>query len=194
MSLFFNTAIARSANDPLMKTLQLALITLVIAATFTTPALIAQGRPNVTAQKTAMEKLKFLAGTWKGKATISSADGTQITLQQSEDVRFKLDGLLLLIEGTGRNDSGAVVFNALAIVSYDPHLNQYRIRAWNGGNFVETELKVLETGFEWGFQQGPVTMRNRMNLDAKGRWSEKSQAMLKDGKQVHGVQMLLSRD
>lgn len=180
-----------ATNNP-MKRLKWFVTTFSIAMTLFAPVLMAQGRPSVTAQKAAMEKLKFLTGTWKGKATISNPDGTQILIRQSEDVRFKLDGLLLLIEGTGRDEAGGVVFNALAIVSYDSLLGQYRIRAWNAGSFIETELNLQANGFEWGFQQGPVTMRNRMNLDAQGRWSEESKTMFKDGKQVHGVQMLLS--
>jgi hypothetical protein len=173
--------------------MRLLITTAVLAAALLTPTLRAQGRPDPTAQKTAMEKFKFLVGTWTGDATISPGEGPQLTIRQTEEVMYKLDGVVLLIEGTGRDDSGKVVFNALAIVSYDPNSGTYRIRAWNAGNFVETEIKTSGKGFDWGFDRGPVSMTNHMTVDEQGRWSETSEVVLKDGRKVHGVRMLLSR-
>ena len=157
------------------------------------PSAAAQERPDPSAQKLAMEKMKFLAGTWTGEAVISLGQGKQMTITQSEEVQYKVDGLLMLIEGTGRDQSGKIVFNAVAAVSFDEKSGTYRIRAWNSGNFVETEMKVAGTGFEWGFQRGPMTMTDRMTLDEQGRWSEVSEATLNDGRKLHGVKMLLTR-
>lgn len=168
-------------------------INLLLAAALLTPNLAAQGRPDVPAQKAAMEKFKFLVGTWTGEAAISHGEGKQITIQQTEQVAYKLDGLLLLIEGTGRDDGGNVVFNAFAIVSYDGGSGTYRMRAWNSGNFVETEIKTSGKDFDWGFEQGPLKVTNRMTIDEQGRWSETSEASLKDGRKLHSVRMLLSR-
>jgi hypothetical protein len=168
-------------------------LALSLSAVLITAAAHAQQRPDLAGQKAAMDKLGFLAGTWTGEATISAGQGKQINIKQTEQVTFKLDGLALLIEGTGRDDSGKVVFNALAVVSFDPQTGNYRIRAWNSGNFVDTEFKVLEKGFEWGFQRGPVTVQNRMTVDDKGRWSEESEATLNGGQKVHSVRMVLSR-
>ena len=96
-----------------------------------------------------MEKLKFLAGTWRGEAVVSHGE-TPITLRQTEEVQYKLGGLVLVIEGTGRDEAGKVMLNALAVASFDPQSNSYRIRAWNGGNTVESELKVSGNSFESG--------------------------------------------
>ena len=93
---------------------------------------MAQVRPDVAAQREAMQKLAFLVGQWKGEATVSMGPGGPRRLEQTEDVQFKLDGLVLLIEGTGRNPvSGAVEFNALATVSFDEASGAYRFRAYS---------------------------------------------------------------
>ncbi|HBY63302.1 MAG TPA: hypothetical protein DEH78_26060 [Solibacterales bacterium] len=167
---------------------------LLVALLLLAPALTAQpGNPSAAAQKAALEKLKFLTGSWAGEATVSLGPGRPMQLRQTEEVQFKLDGLLLLIEGTGRDDTGKVVFNALAVVSFDAAAGVYRIRAWTGGNTVETELKVSAGGFEWTTPQGPVTVVHRMKIDEQGRWAETSEAVLADGRRVPSVRMLLAR-
>lgn len=155
----------------------------------------AQGRPDAAAQKAAMEKFRFLAGTWAGEAVVTAGDGATVTISQTEEVQYRLDGLVLVIEGTGRDASGKVVFNAFAVVSFEPSTATYRIRAWNAGSFVETEIKPAAAGqgFEWGFERGPLKMMDRMTVDADGRWAETSEAVLADGRKVHSVRMLLSK-
>lgn len=189
VSLLFNTAAGTLQYSDVMRLLSLILS----LACVLIPSAHAQGRPDLPAQKLAMEKMKFLAGTWTGEALISLGPGKQTTITQTEEVQYRLDGLLMLIEGTGRDKSGKIVFNALAAVSFDEKTGTYRIRAWNSGNFVETEMKVAGTSFEWGFQQGPMTVLDRMVVDEQGRWSEVSEATLTDGRKLHQVKMLLTR-
>src|SRR5690348_14000044 len=133
----------------------------------------AQGqRPNVAAQREAMKKLAFLVGTWTGEATTASA-GQAIKVNQTEQVSYKLDGLVLLVEGTGRNpDSGEVMFRALATVSYDSVGNVYHFRAYNDGSYIDTELKVADAGFEWGYNAGSAQIAFVMKLNDKGDWVE----------------------
>lgn len=168
-----------------------SLILILVLATLPA-ALSAQRPPDPAIHKAAMEKLKFLAGSWSGEAVVSHGE-KPITLRQTEEVQFKLGGLVLLIEGTGRDEAGKVMFNALAVVSFDPQSNSYRIRAWTGGNTVETEMKVTGNGFEWGFPIGPTTIVHRMTTDEQGRWSEISEVTTPDRHKHQAVKMLLSR-
>ena len=145
--------------------------TVLVVAAATLPAQTTQP-PNLAAQRDAMKKLTFLAGKWSGNGTvIRSAEGP-MKLAQTEDVQFKLDGLVMLVEGTGRNPEGQVVFRALATISYDDLTSTYRFRAHSEGRYIETELKVLPAGFEWGFTSGPVKVANIMKLTDKGEWNE----------------------
>jgi hypothetical protein len=55
--------------------------------------------PDIDAQRAAMKKLSFLVGTWSGEASVLRGPGQFVALFQSEEAQFKLDGLVLMIEG-----------------------------------------------------------------------------------------------
>ena len=103
VSLLFNTSasIVVSLADMKMPTF------LVLLAALALP-LNAQERANPERQREAMKRLSFLVGQWHGEATLVVAGGVRRRLTQTEDVRFRLDGLVLLVEGTGRDpETGA---------------------------------------------------------------------------------------
>ena len=123
-----------------------------------------------------MRKLAFLVGTWTGDAT-TVRPNQKIKVKQTEEVSYKLDGLLLLIEGTGRNpESGEVIFRALATVSYDDATSTYHFRAYNDGSYLDAELKVPDRGFEWGYKAGPTQIAFAMHLNETGDWVETGEA------------------
>jgi hypothetical protein len=55
-----------------------------------------------------MKKLSFLVGTWTGDATTVRPDQT-IKVKQTEEVSYRLDGLVVLIEGAGRHPDSSEV-------------------------------------------------------------------------------------
>jgi hypothetical protein len=119
-----------------------------------------------------MKNLAFLVGTWTGDATTARGD-QKIKVKQTEEVSYKLDGLVLLIEGTGRNpENGEVMFRALATVSYDDVAGVYHFRAYNDGSYLDAELKVPNRGFEWGYKAGPAQIAFVMKLNDTGDWVE----------------------
>jgi len=101
-----------------------------------------QGKTNVEAEREAMKRLDFLVGKWSGRALVLRGPGEAIELRQSEEVHYKLDGLVLLVEGAGCNAEGQIVFQALAIISYDDTTSTYRFRAYSDGHYLDTELIV----------------------------------------------------
>jgi hypothetical protein len=139
--------------------------------------------PNLEAQRAAMKKLDFLAGKWSGETRVERRPGDVLELTQTEDAQYKLDGLILQIEGTGRNKSdGKPVFRALGIVSYEEDTGTYRMRAYNDGRYLETELKLLDSGkgFSWGFVFGPVKTNYVMRINEKGEWTETGEMTMGD--------------
>lgn len=135
--------------------------------------LCAQRQPDLDAQRAAMKKLAFLVGTWSGDATVIHGPGKTIKVRQTEAVQYKLDGLLLIIEGTGRDpEKGGVMFNAFATIAYDETAGVYHFRAYNDGRYLDTELKVPANGFEWGYKAGPASVNFVMRLNEKGDWVE----------------------
>jgi hypothetical protein len=148
--------------------------TWLVAAALAASSLAAPQPPSssVAAQREAMKKLAFLAGSWSGPASISRGPGEPLKLTQTENVQYKLDGLVLLIEGQSAGPDGKAQFQALANVAYDDAAHVYRFRAYNDGHYVDTELTVNPDGFAWGFNAGPAKIQNTMHMTAKGEWQE----------------------
>ena len=63
--------------------------------------------PDIEAQRAAMKKLSFLVGKWSGEAHILRGTGEPLELIQTEEAQYKLEGLVLIIEGMGRSKAMA---------------------------------------------------------------------------------------
>jgi hypothetical protein len=141
-------------------------------------------------QREAMQKLAFLVGRWSGPATINR--GPQpIHVTQNEEVQYKLDGLVLLIEGSSRDEAGKVVFSALATITFDDTAGSYRFRAYNEGHYLDTELSVPLNGFSWTYTAGPAHIVNAMHLTDKGEWAETTEMTMGTNPARRSVEMLL---
>ena len=149
------------------------------------------GGSSVDTQREAMKKLSFLAGKWSGPASISRGPGEPLKLTQTESVQYKLDGLVLLIEGQSTGSDGKAQFQALATVSYDDAAHAYRFRAYNEGHYIDTELTVQSDGFAWGFTAGPAKIENTMRLTGKGEWQETTDVTFGSNPPHRSVDMLL---
>jgi len=126
-------------------------------------------------QRMEMAKLGFLVGKWSGDARLLRRPGEPLELIQTEEAHYKLDGLILMIEGIGRNKSaGKVELQALAIISYDDEAGAYHMRAYNNGRYMETELKLAENGkgIAWGFVLGETKTSSVLRINDKGEWTE----------------------
>ncbi len=156
------------------------------------PAARAQG-PSTDVQHQAMQKLAFLEGRWSGPITVVRGPGEPLKATQTEDVQFKLDGLVLLIEGKSTAADGKVMFSALATVAYDEATKTYRFRAYNQGRYVDTELAVTGNGFSWSYAAGPAHVSNTMKLTDKGEWQESTEVDMGSGPPHKVVDMLLTR-
>jgi hypothetical protein len=140
-----------------------------------------------------MHKLSFLAGTWSGPITVIRGPGEPLHLTQSENVQYKLDGLVMLVEGKSTGADGKVSFGALATISYDDASHAYRIRAYHDGRYLDAELSVVNNGFSWQFQSGPAHVVNTMQLTKNGEWSEVTEVTVGNNPPQHSVDMLLQR-
>ena len=131
--------------------------------------------PDIEAQRTAMKKLSFLVGKWTGEGRMLRAPGEMVEMLQTEDVGYKLDGLLLVIEGIGRNRaSGKPALQAFGLISYDDEAGSYHMRAFNDGRFLETDLTLDDAAKQitWGFALGEITTSSVLRIDDNGDWTE----------------------
>ena len=131
--------------------------------------------PEVEAQRAAMKKLSFLVGTWSGEARLYRGPGEPVEVAQTEAAQYKLDGLLLVIEGVGRAKSDSKpVLQALGLMSYDDAAGTYHMRAFNDGRWLETDVKLAPggKGLTWGFDFGAFKTSALLEINDKGEWTE----------------------
>lgn len=127
-----------------------------------------------------MRKLDFLVGDWKGEASVSGGPGKGEHVLQTETVRTKLGGKVLLIEGIGRRkladgSAGEVVHDAVAMVWFDEAAKKYRFSAWTAARgHVDAWFEVEdENAARWGFDTPDGgRVRFMIALDEQGRWTE----------------------
>jgi hypothetical protein len=131
--------------------------------------------PDLEAQREAMKKLGFLVGKWAGEACLLRGPAESVELLQTEEAQYKLDGLIVLIEGVGRTKSGGQpLLQAFGIISYEDESRTYRLRAFNDGRFLETQMKLLEEGkgMSWGFALGEIRTNSVLRINERGEWTE----------------------
>lgn len=133
------------------------------------------------ALKQEMKKLAYFAGKWSGEAMIKRGNTPPTKVLQEENIQFKLDGTVLLIEGTGRSIEAGnpIIFNALAIVSFNQATKEFKFKSHvMDGNQAEAYFKILEDNhFEWGFetpQKAKIKYDIVLNPQAKS-WVEKGE-------------------
>lgn len=148
---------------------------------------------SAAVQRVAMRKLAFLAGSWRGTATVMRPSGPPLRMTQSERVQSKLGGLVLLVEGQSTGAEGRAEFQALATISYDDGTHTYRIRAYNDGHYVDAPLTVRRNGFVWGFTAGPAHIENVMRLTRGHHWKETTTVRFGGGAAHPTVRMFLRR-
>jgi hypothetical protein len=126
-------------------------------------------------QREEMKKLDWLVGRWKGSGWIDFGKHGRREFTQTESIESRLGGLVLVIEGTGKEkEGGATVHNALAVVSYDQRGQVFRWRAFTAdGGQTDTKAKVASDTVMWELQ---IPQRGRMRYTIKrkenGGWFE----------------------
>jgi hypothetical protein len=148
-----------------------SLLALLVAAAVQQPP----RAPDVNAQRQAMKKLGFLIGEWAGEGRMLRASGEWIEFNQTEHAEYKLDGLLLVIEGVGRaKTDGQPLLQAYGIASYDDATHTYYMRAFNDGRWLETDTVLADNGKEltWGFTVGDIRTKSILRLTNAGEWTE----------------------
>lgn len=134
--------------------------------------------------RSAMEKIRFMEGNWKGSGWIQM--GPQLhEFTQTEAVVFHANGTTLTIDGLGRaaDNPDEIIHQAFAVISYDQTADKYLMRAIRAdGNHVDADFAVNTDGsITWGFEH-PMAGKIRYTIrhDA-GKWIENG-AMSRDGK------------
>jgi hypothetical protein len=164
---------------------------------FAGPHAAAQGAydpaPRIAAQKEAMKALSFLDGEWRGNAKSLRSDGGWHPMIQTERVGSMLDGSVKVVEGRGYEETGALSFNAFAIISYDPDRKAYSMRSYSAGRWGDYPLMPRADGFTWEIQAGP-NMKIHYEATVKdGVWTEVGTRIPVSGEPVKFVEFTVTR-
>lgn len=153
------------------------------------------GPADASAHQEAMKKVAFLTGTWKGKAWFSMGPGQRKEVEQTEIVQFRQQGVIALVEGLGRDAAtGAIVHDALGVLSYDDVAKTYRLTSWSGaGRSGVFEAKVGTNRLEWGMNNQGMTIRYTVVLNEKGEWFEIGERSMDGATWIKFVEMTLQK-
>ena len=160
-------------------------------------------QPDLEAQRAAMAKLALLVGRWEGEARIyrgpsgPATAGRPTILAMTEEAQYRLDGLILVIEGIGRTATDRkTVLQALGILSFDDERGSYHLRAFNDGRFLETQVKLTEDArsseeakghreagatrmvLEWGFAVEQARTSSVLRINERGEWTEEHEIII----------------
>ena len=105
-----------------------------------------------------MRSLDVVNGVWAGEA-VSRERGVEVRLWQTERIGPMLNGDLRVIEGRGYATDGAVVFNALGVVSWNAQTQRHELRSYAAGRAGVFPFTVTGNGYIWEIPAGPMTIR-----------------------------------
>lgn len=178
-----------------MNRIPIAIVAL-LATTGLAAGVSSQPQPDMAAvmaaQRTALEKLSFMDGTWRGPAWTILPSGEKHTLTQTERIGPFLDGAVKVIEGRGYESDGRVGFNAFGIISFDSAKEAYTMRAYAQGRVGDFPMTVAPDGFTWEIPAGPATIRYTAVIK-DGSWHEYGEHIAAGAKPVRFHEMTLTR-
>ncbi len=130
--------------------------------------------------KEKMKPFSNWAGRWQGDGFIQMGPGQPKKSTVDEHIEFKLEGMVLLMEGIGKaidpqTNENNVVHHALAILSFDQVTSQYKLNSFlKDGKSVQAWLTILEDDkYQWGFDAPTGKIKYTIALDPiKNTWNE----------------------
>jgi hypothetical protein len=135
-------------------------------------------QPSEAVAKEKMKPFTHWAGHWQGESAIQMGPGAQKKSNVDEHLEFKLDGVIMLIEGIGKSTEGSenkIVHHAMAILSFDQTTNQYKFNSYlKDGRSTQAWLNIVEEGkYQWGFDTPNGKIKYSITLDSsKKSWNE----------------------
>jgi hypothetical protein len=152
------------------------------------------GDGEVPKGRVMLAPLQALVGRWEGEASVVAGRSGAVRVRQSEDVVWGAGQTVLMIRGTGRaKDSDHILFEAAAILWYDPDADRLRMRAHRAeGVSVDADVELKKDTLVWGFPANGGRVRYTLAFDAD-EWHETGQFLRPDGAPVPILEMRLRR-
>lgn len=124
-------------------------------------------------------KLNFLTGRWKGEGTYQQRGAAPSKFMQEERIEWRLDSLVLTIEGTGRDPiTQKENFHAFAVVAYNQQTKQLGMKSFTmEGRQTDAYFNVVaDNQFVWGFDVPTGKIKYSITLSTQANtWYEKGE-------------------
>ncbi|TAH40358.1 MAG: hypothetical protein EYC69_11135 [Bacteroidetes bacterium] len=143
----------------------------------------------------ALGKLQWLEGNWSGEGWVDSRDARHF-FNQTESIRTKVKGTVMLIEGLGIDKANAEIkHEAFAVVSYDIFARKYLMRAFKSdGKYVDAKINVEDDGtLVWGFKIDDAPEVRYTIKKVNEKWVEIGEFNLGAGKWTKFYEMTLNK-
>jgi hypothetical protein len=143
------------------------------------PGIFAQGNPQPVIEK--MRSFAWMEGNWQGEAWYLGADRTKTFITQNEAINYKLDGAILIMEGTGsqkNEDTGEMmtVFRAFGVFTWNADESKYVLRAYRDGNYIDSDVIPNGDGsYSWFIDLPYGKTRYTLRHMDDGAWNEKGE-------------------
>lgn len=125
--------------------------------------------------KMAMKQIEIMEGKWEGSGWRMNPDGTKSNSNVLENLYFKLDSTLLVLEGLGTDDDGKTVHNAFGVISFDPFKKKFQMKSFlSNGLSTDADFEVVEPNksIKWWFKDNRGgTIKYNITFDGLN-WSE----------------------
>lgn len=128
--------------------------------------------------QSAMAQLSVMEGKWKGTGWRLNPDGSKSTSNIEENLVYKLDKTVFLVEGIGTLDNGTVVHHALGFITFNPMTKTYTMKSFLiNGLSMEANFEIVESNrsFIWWFKdQRGGTIRYKVKFE-NNTWNEEGE-------------------
>lgn len=136
---------------------------------------------NIEQVSAQMDLFSWMEGKWHGEAWYLGQDRTRSVITQHEDIKSRLDGTIITMEGTGtqadtETQEPVTVFRAFGVLTWDMQASKYVLRAYRGGNFIDSEMVPNEDGsYNWFIDLPYAKTRYTLRHLEDGTWNEKGE-------------------
>jgi hypothetical protein len=146
-------------------------LSLIVAATAL--ASHAQRPPDTRdEQLAAMKRLSSMVGSWSGTGWMQTGPNERRESNVTESIQSKLDGIILVVDGLGKNSAGQIVHQAFGVFSYDPGQKIYKFATYlKDGKSTVADAHFEGENFVWGFDTPNGTIRYTITFTASD-WTE----------------------
>jgi hypothetical protein len=144
---------------------------------------ILTGKLLAQAPDTRKEKMKALSawiGRWQGEGSLQMGPGEPKKSSVDEHIEYRLDEMLLVVEGVGKatdpaTGKEAVVHHAFGVISFDQPTNAYKFKTYlKDGRGADAWFIVTgENIYQWGFDTPSGKIRYNIILNVANKtWNE----------------------